>query len=225
LNTSHGATFFLGVSESRLNINTSALLFFVPGRSVNHACIGGGSWLYQVGRVRILKRSILRDAVQANPCHRLCFVVAQEAGIAGFIATAQQKVQVVRFAHWDAHKAARPITKMLCFSVYRSNNVSRLAIIAWIVSVLLLTYVGYILLWHGAVYLDSTNRAGEFNSIYFGEVVVGSIMLWPVVLYGWITHLLTGSKQAASLSILLVLQGCGYFALFWIYQKMNSKKT
>ena len=114
---------------------------------------------------------------------------------------------------------------MLCFSIYRSNNVSRLTIIAWIVSVLLLTCVGYILLWHGAVYLDSTNSAGEFNYIHLGEVLAGSIMLWPVVIYGWIAYLLTGSKQGASLSILLVLQGCGYFALFWLYQKMKSKKT
>jgi hypothetical protein len=30
LNARIGATFFLGVSESRLNIGTSALLFFVP---------------------------------------------------------------------------------------------------------------------------------------------------------------------------------------------------
>jgi hypothetical protein len=30
LNTSTGATFFLGVSRARLKIGTSALLFFVP---------------------------------------------------------------------------------------------------------------------------------------------------------------------------------------------------
>jgi hypothetical protein len=30
LNASHGATFFLGVSRSRLIIGTSALFFFVP---------------------------------------------------------------------------------------------------------------------------------------------------------------------------------------------------
>jgi hypothetical protein len=30
LNTSTGAAFFLGVSGARLNIGTSALLFFVP---------------------------------------------------------------------------------------------------------------------------------------------------------------------------------------------------
>jgi hypothetical protein len=30
LNASTGATFFFGVSESRFNIGTSALLFFVP---------------------------------------------------------------------------------------------------------------------------------------------------------------------------------------------------
>jgi hypothetical protein len=40
---------------------------------------------------RILMRSILRDAVQANLFHRLNFVVAQAAGVASFIATAQQK--------------------------------------------------------------------------------------------------------------------------------------
>ena len=47
--------------------------------------------LYQVGLVRTNQRSILRDAVQGNLFHRLYFVVAQAAGIAGFIATAQQK--------------------------------------------------------------------------------------------------------------------------------------
>jgi len=52
LNGSTGATFFLGVSEPRLNINTSALLFFVPIRAANHTHISGGSLLYQVGLVR-----------------------------------------------------------------------------------------------------------------------------------------------------------------------------
>jgi hypothetical protein len=33
---------------------------------VNHACISGGSLFYQVGLVRLIRRSILRDAVQAN---------------------------------------------------------------------------------------------------------------------------------------------------------------
>jgi hypothetical protein len=48
--------------------------------------------LYQVGLVLLNQRSILRDAVQLNLFRRLYFVVAQAAGIAGFIATAQQKV-------------------------------------------------------------------------------------------------------------------------------------
>jgi hypothetical protein len=50
---------------------------------VNHASISGGSLLYQVGPAQILKRSILRDAVQANQVHRLYFVVAQAADVAG----------------------------------------------------------------------------------------------------------------------------------------------
>ena len=91
LNISNGAVFFCGVSGSRLNISISALLFFVPIHAVNHACISGGSLLYQVGLVRIFRRSVLRDAVQANPFHRLYFVVAQAVGVASFIATAQQK--------------------------------------------------------------------------------------------------------------------------------------
>ena len=41
--------------------------------------------------LRLIRRSILRDAVQANLFQRLNFVVAQEAGVASFIATAQQK--------------------------------------------------------------------------------------------------------------------------------------
>jgi len=86
LNTSYDAVFFCGVSRSRLNIGTSTLLFFVPSKSENHAHISGGSLRYQVGRVQILKRSILRDAVQANLFHRLYFVVAQAAGVAIFIA-------------------------------------------------------------------------------------------------------------------------------------------
>jgi hypothetical protein len=92
LNRSIGAVFFCGVSGPRLNIGPSTLLFFVPSKSENHAHISGGSLLYRVGQVRILERSILRDAVQANLFHRLCFVVAQAAGVACFIATAQQKV-------------------------------------------------------------------------------------------------------------------------------------
>jgi hypothetical protein len=49
LNTSYGTVFFSGVSEPRLNISISALLFFVPNKSDNHANISGGSLLYRVG--------------------------------------------------------------------------------------------------------------------------------------------------------------------------------
>ncbi len=102
---------------------------------------------------------------------------------------------------------------------------NRLVIITWIVGVILLTCVGYILLWHGAVYLESANTTGVYSVIYLFEVVIGSIILWPVVSYGWITHWLTGDKGITSLSILLALQGSGYFALFWFYQKLKSKKA
>jgi hypothetical protein len=50
----HGAVFFCGVSESRLNIGISALLFFVPNKSENHAHISGGSLLYQVRLVQLM---------------------------------------------------------------------------------------------------------------------------------------------------------------------------
>jgi hypothetical protein len=50
------------------------------------------SLFQQVWFNRVIWRSILHRAVQVNPLHRLYFVVAQAAGIAGFIATAQQKV-------------------------------------------------------------------------------------------------------------------------------------
>ncbi len=91
LNGSNGAVFFCGVSKPSLNISISALLFFVPNKSENHARISGGSLLYPVGQVRVNQRSILRDAVQANLFQRLNFVVAQAAGVASFIVTAQQK--------------------------------------------------------------------------------------------------------------------------------------
>ena len=83
LNTNHGAVFFCGVSRSRSTIGTDTLFFFVPSKSENHACISGGSLRYQVGLIRISKRSILRDAVQANLFHQVYFVVTQAAGVAG----------------------------------------------------------------------------------------------------------------------------------------------
>jgi hypothetical protein len=92
LDTSNGAVFFSGVSEPRLDISISALLFFVPNKSENHAHISGGSLLYQVGLVEVNQRSILRDAIQVNQLHRLYIVVAQAVGVVSFIATAQQKV-------------------------------------------------------------------------------------------------------------------------------------
>jgi hypothetical protein len=63
-----------------------AVFCFVPNKSVNHSRISVGSLFYQVGLVRLIRRSILRDAVQANLFHRLYFVVAQAAGVASFIA-------------------------------------------------------------------------------------------------------------------------------------------
>ena len=83
LHTSNSTVFFCGVSESRINIGTIALLFFVPNKSENHAHISGGSLLYQAGLVLVNQRSILRDVVQANPFQQLYFVVAQAAGVAG----------------------------------------------------------------------------------------------------------------------------------------------
>jgi hypothetical protein len=107
LDTSNSAVFFCGVSKAGFDISTSARLFFVPSKSVNHANIGGGSLLYQVWLVRVNQRSILRDAVQLNLFHRLYFVVAQAAGVASFIATAQQKfkhrtgyTQPLLIQHW-----------------------------------------------------------------------------------------------------------------------------
>jgi hypothetical protein len=91
LNCGNDAVFFCGVSRARLNISISALLFFVPSKSENHARISGGSLRHLVGQVRIFERSILRDSVQGNLLHRLYVVVAQAAGVASFIATAQQK--------------------------------------------------------------------------------------------------------------------------------------
>jgi hypothetical protein len=50
------------------------------------------SLFQQVWFNRGIWRSILRGAVQTNQFRQLYIVVAQAAGIAGFIATAQQKV-------------------------------------------------------------------------------------------------------------------------------------
>jgi hypothetical protein len=76
LNTSYGAVFFFGVSS--------------PGStSASAPC---SSLFHQVGFNQVIWRSILHGAVQANPFQRPYFVVTQAAGIAGFMATAQQKV-------------------------------------------------------------------------------------------------------------------------------------
>jgi hypothetical protein len=50
------------------------------------------SLFQQVWFNRVIWRSILHDAVQASMFQQRYFVVAQAAGIAGFMATAQQKV-------------------------------------------------------------------------------------------------------------------------------------
>jgi hypothetical protein len=55
-----------GQLKFSLNTSNGAVFFFVPNKSENHAHIGGGSLFYRVGLVRIFRRSILRDAVQAN---------------------------------------------------------------------------------------------------------------------------------------------------------------
>jgi hypothetical protein len=117
LNGSNSAVFFCGVSGSRFNIGTSALLFFVPNKSVNHACIDGGSLLYQVGRARILKRSILRDAVQLNLFQRLNFVVAQAAGVASFIAAHNKSLNTglaIRSRSLFNTGCSQPVKQTLC---------------------------------------------------------------------------------------------------------------
>jgi hypothetical protein len=117
LNTSNAAVFFLGVSRARLNIGTSTLLFFVPSKSDNHAHISSGSLLYQVWLVRILKRSILRDAVQANLLHRLNFVVAQAAGVASFIAAHNKSLNTglaIRSRSLFNTGCSQPVKQTLC---------------------------------------------------------------------------------------------------------------
>jgi hypothetical protein len=84
---------------------------------VNHACIGGGSLLYQFGLIRILERSILRDAVLANPFRWLDFVVAQAAGVAGFIAAHNKSLNTglaIRSRSLFNTGCSQPVKQTLC---------------------------------------------------------------------------------------------------------------
>lgn len=94
----------------------------------------------------------------------------------------------------------------------------------WLATVLLLTVVGYLLLWHGAVYLESAQRAGITDVIASSEVVVGSLLLWPVVGYGWITPWLTGQSGHIGLWLLVGLQSGGYLALYFLFQRWRSAR-
>jgi hypothetical protein len=113
LDTSNSAVFFCGVSKAGFNISTSALLFVVPSKSVNHANIGGGSLLYQVWLVRVNQRSILRDAVQAN-----CFIgsislLPRRLALPASSQRHNKKFKSFASLTGTRIKAARPITKML----------------------------------------------------------------------------------------------------------------
>ena len=117
LNTSKCAVFFCGVSRSRLNISISALLFFVPNKSENHACICGGSLFHQVWFNRVIWRSILRDAVQLNMFQRLYFVVAQAAGVASFIAAHNKSLNTglaIRSRSLFNTGCSQPVKQTLC---------------------------------------------------------------------------------------------------------------
>ena len=109
--------------------------------------------------------------------------------------------------------------------VYDGGNAIKRSTVAWLMVTVILTIIGYIMLWHGSVYLEHTERTGETGYLYLAEIIGGSILLWPVTIYGWLSYWISGSKQDISSFTFFVAQGAGYFALYFLYLHIKQRRT
>ena len=99
-----------------------------------------------------------------------------------------------------------------------------------LISILLISIFGFYLLAHGAVYLESALRSGEPTFWLKIEVILGSILIWPVSAFGWIFHLLFNKIVNIPFPITVILLISGYYALFFsisrlIKNHMHKKLT
>ena len=96
-------------------------------------------------------------------------------------------------------------------------------LLLWLLITVVLTVIGYLTLWHGAVYLESAEYSGEPGYIYLAEVIIGSILLWPVTGTGWLSYFVTGDKGSIGFPTFILLQFGGYFCLYLIVSYVKRK--
>ena len=71
--------------------------------------------------------------------------------------------------------------------------------------------------------LDGLSGAESKPLVFRVEVLVGKVLLWPIMVYGYFRESLTGSSSLGLES--LIIQIAGYLFLFSAYQKYKVAKT
>jgi hypothetical protein len=92
----------------------------------------------------------------------------------------------------------------------------------WIVATIALSVLGFSLLLHGGVNLDSAIYANETSWMYQLECYLGWALMWPIAVYGVVHSYLTDS-HSLGLEVWFV-QPFGYSLLYFVFTKWRCKK-
>ena len=93
----------------------------------------------------------------------------------------------------------------------------------WIIGTIVVTVLGYSLLLHGGVNLDSAIYTNQTTWVYQLELYISLVLLWPISIYGWFYTYLTDSTTLG-LEIWFI-QFFGYGVLYFTFKNWCSKKT
>ena len=97
--------------------------------------------------------------------------------------------------------------------------------IKWLFTVIFVTVIGFFLLLHGGVAVESAARANESHLIYKLEVYLGWVLLWPIKVYSWIYSFFSISKVQSLGYEIWFFHFMGYLCLYKIYEKKYFKNT
>jgi len=92
-----------------------------------------------------------------------------------------------------------------------------------LISILLISTLGFYLLAHGAVYTESALKAGEPTLWLKIEMVIGSILIWPISAFGWVFYLLFKETVILPFPITVFLLISGYYVLFFWFTHIVKK--
>lgn len=100
-------------------------------------------------------------------------------------------------------------------------------IVIWILVATAALISGYLMAWHGAVYYEAAEKAGDPGLFYRLESIAGQILMWPVFGVGWLLELvnpITFGHRTINVLPMLGLHYAGYGLIFLFYFRFGKKK-